>query len=66
MFITFKNVVNIFMFIRNEKNMANEKKEHYIVVERLYWQVLVMTVYEDQRQKEITQVILKTTANKNF
>lgn len=54
------------MFIRNEKNMANEKKEHYIVVERLYWQVLVMTVYEDQRQKEITQVILKTTANKNF
>lgn len=58
--------MNIFMFIRNEKNMANEKKEHYIVVERLYWQVLVMTVYEDQRQKEITQVILKTTANKNF
>lgn len=58
--------MNIFMFIQNEKNMANEKKEHYVVVERFYWQVLVMTVYEDQRQKEITQVILKTTANKNF
>lgn len=40
----------LFTFIWNEKNMANGKKEHYALVERLYWQVFVMTVYKDKKK----------------